>query len=92
MTKLKNDVMNPPMPIPPPKVRHNQPLILRQLQITVIILAIGLCIAILAFLVELWTNRGKTDALDHFEMSERTTGENVGCRELCLMARKELTL
>ena len=61
LTKVKNDVINPPIPNPLPKVRHNQPLILRQLAITIIILAIGLIIAILAFLTELWSNRRKTD-------------------------------
>ena len=57
LNKLKYDVMNPPMPIPPPKVRHNQPLILGQLGITMIIIAVGLFIAILVFLGEIWLNR-----------------------------------
>ena len=61
LTKLKNDAINLPKAIPLPRVRHNQPLILRQLAITIIILAIGLIIAILAFLTELWSNRRKTD-------------------------------
>ena len=75
LKKLKDDAMNPPMPIQRPKVRHNQPLILRQLGITMIILVVGLLIAVLAFVGELWSNRRKTDAIDHFEMSARTTSE-----------------
>ena len=81
LKKLKDDVMNPPMPILRPKVRHNQPLILRQLGITMIILVVGLFIAILAFVGELCSNRRKTDVMDYFEMSERMTGEN-GLRKL----------
>ena len=88
LTKLKNDAINLPKAIPLPRVRHNQPHILRQLGVTVIILAIGLFIAILAFLGEFWSNRKKTDVTDHFEMSEQTTSENGGCRELYLMPRK----
>ena len=57
LNKLKYDVMNPPMPIPPPNVRHNQPLILGQLGITMISIAVGLFIAILVFLGELWLKR-----------------------------------
>ena len=78
MNKLKYDVMNPPMPIPPPNVRHNQPLILGQLGITMISIAVGLFIAILVFLGELWLNRKKNDDVVHllilsdFEMSLRT--------------------
>ena len=60
LSKLKDDVMNPPLPIPHPKVRHNQPLILRQLGITMILLAVGLLIAILLFLKELWSTRTKS--------------------------------
>ena len=60
LSKLKDNVMNPPIPIPLPKVRHNRPLILRQLGSTLIILAAGLTIALLAFLGEIWTNRKKT--------------------------------
>ena len=53
LDKVKNDVMNPPSPIPDPTVRRNQPLILRQLGIIMIILVVGLLIATIAFLVEL---------------------------------------
>ena len=75
LNKLKYDVMNPPIPIPDAKVRHNQPLNLRQLGISVIILVVGLFIALILFLVEL-CNKKKTrdisDANEHFEISERT--------------------
>ena len=52
LEKIKNDVMNPPIPMPPPRVRLNQPLILRQLGIIMITLIVGLFIATMAFLVE----------------------------------------
>ena len=73
LNKLKDDVINRPMPIPLPKLRHNQPLILRQLGITMIILAIGLFISLLAFLGEFWINKKKRfifDSKDHYEMSK----------------------
>ena len=53
LNKLKFDVMNPPIPIPDPKLRHKQPLILRQLGIIIIILVVGLNIAIVVFLCEI---------------------------------------
>ena len=52
LDKIKNDVMNPPFPIPDPKVRYKKPLILRQLGIIMITLIVGLFIATIAFLVE----------------------------------------
>ena len=54
LNKLKFDVMNPPIPIPDPKLRHKQPLILRQLSIIIIILVVGLSIALVVFLCEVW--------------------------------------
>ena len=53
LEKVKNDVMNPPIPIPDPTVRRNEPLILRQLGIIMIMLVVGLFIATIAFFVEL---------------------------------------
>ena len=52
LDKIKNDVMNPPFPIPDPKVRYKKPLILRQLGIIMITLIAGLFIATISFLVE----------------------------------------
>ena len=50
---MKYDVMNPPIHVPKAMVRQNQPLILRQLGIIMIILVVGLFIATIVFLVEL---------------------------------------
>ena len=80
LNKLKYDVMNPPIPIPDAKVRHNQPLILRQLGITVIILVVGLFIALILFLGELCNNKKKRDipdAKEHFEILERTIARGL---------------
>ena len=52
LDKLKYDVMNPPIPIPDPTVRHNQPLILKQLGIIMIILVVGLTIGTIVFFIE----------------------------------------
>ena len=52
LNKLKFDAMSPPIPIPDPKLRHKQPLILRQLSIIFILLVVGLSIAFIAFLSE----------------------------------------
>ena len=57
LNKLKYDVMNPPIPIPDPKLRHKQPLILKQLGIILIILVVGLIIAFLVFLLEVSIRR-----------------------------------
>ena len=53
LEKVKYDVMNPPIPVPKAMVRQNQPLILRQLGIIMIILVVGLFIATIVFLLEL---------------------------------------
>ena len=49
LDKLKHDVMNPPIPIPDPRVRYREPLILRQLGIVMIILVAGLIVALIVF-------------------------------------------
>ena len=54
LEKVKYDVMNPPHLIPDPIVRFNQPLILKQLGIIMILLVAGLSIGTLLFLVELF--------------------------------------
>ena len=57
LNKLKYDVMNPPIPIPDPVVRDKKPLILRQLGITMIIIAAGLFIALMVFFGEFCKKR-----------------------------------
>ena len=53
LEKVKYDFLNRVIRIPDPKVRHNQPLILKQLGIIMIILVVGLFIATIVFLLEL---------------------------------------
>ena len=53
LDKLKYDVMNPPIPILEPTMRHNQPLIVRQLAIIMIIVVFGLAIGTIVFFVEI---------------------------------------
>ena len=71
LSKLKDDVMNPPTPIPLPKVRHNQPLILKQLGITMIILALGLFIASLVFVGEITASNLNDELSQHSAYSNK---------------------
>ena len=57
LKKLRYEALNPAIPIPDPKVRHNQPLNNWQLGIIMIIYLVGVVISILAFLAELLKNR-----------------------------------
>ena len=59
LERLKYDVIRPPFKIPYPKVRRDQPLIMSQLGIVLIILAVGLGLSIPVFLFELIKGRGK---------------------------------
>ena len=75
LKKLKYDVLNPPIHIPDPKVKHDQPLNLKQLGITGIMIIIGLFISLVVFLRELRMNRTKGSiphAKETLEMSERS--------------------
>ena len=74
LEKVRYDVMNPPVPIPDPVVRHNQPLILRQLGIIMIILVVGLLIGTIVFFVELCIrskSRKSPESSDGIELKER---------------------
>lgn len=53
LTKLRYDILNPPILIPDPKVRNNQPLNNWQLGIIMILYLVGLSISILTFIGEL---------------------------------------
>ena len=52
LERLNNVILRPPELIPEPKVRRNQPLILRQLGIIMIVLVAGLKLGTIIFLVE----------------------------------------
>ena len=54
LDKLAFDVLNPPIPIPNPKLRNKQPLILSQLGGIIIILVVGLAFAMIVYILELW--------------------------------------
>ena len=74
LKKLKYDILNPPIPIPEPTVRHKHPLILRQLGIIMIILVVGLAIATIAFFIELckrMKSRNAPKSAEKIELSER---------------------
>ena len=64
LDKLKYDIIRPPFPIQDPKVRRDQPLIISQLGIVIIVLAVGLVLSIPVFLCELKKGRGKKTS-DH---------------------------
>ena len=55
LERMKDGVMRPPDLIPYPRARHNQPLILSQLGIIMIIQVAGLLIGTITFFVELLT-------------------------------------
>ena len=54
LEKLKYDAMNPPYLIPDPIVRFNEPLILKQLGIIMILLVASLSIGTIVFFMELF--------------------------------------
>ena len=49
LKKLSDDALNPPMAIPDPKVRTNQPLTVYQLGGALLVQVVGLACAIIAF-------------------------------------------
>ena len=69
--------MNPPIPIPDPKVRHNQPLNLTQLGIIMIILAVGLVIGTAVFMIELIKKPKSKRAGELANGFELTEGHNI---------------
>ena len=77
LERLKYDVVKPPLDIPLPKVRQDQPLIMSQLGIVIIVLAVGLGLSIPVFLCELMKGRGrrnkavnKTEERSHMTLIE----------------------
>ena len=65
LNKMKFDVLSPKISVPMAKVRLNQPLILKQLGIIMIILIVGLTIALIMFIMELWLCRKKNQRLTY---------------------------
>ena len=54
LDKLAFDALNPPIPIPDPKLRDKKPLILSQLGGIMILLVVGLAFAMIVYILELW--------------------------------------
>ena len=59
LERLKYDIVRPPFHKPYPKARRDQPLIMSQLGIVMIVLAVGLGLSRLVFHGELMKGRGK---------------------------------
>ena len=62
LDKILYDVIRPMTPIPDPQVRRDQPLILSQLGIVMIVLAVGLVLSIPVFLCELKKGRVRSNS------------------------------
>ena len=74
MERLKYDIVRPPSSIPYPKVRRDQPLIMSQLGIVLIVLAVGLGLTFPVFLCELIKGRGKKTLNESEERKHLTLG------------------
>ena len=78
LEKLKYDIIRPPLHIPYPKVRRDQPLIISQLGIVMIVLVVGLFLSLPVFFCELMKGRGKK--LNDQQLKDSTMpaeGENI---------------
>ena len=90
LERVKYDVFNPAIPIPDPRVRYNQPLILRQLGIVMIILVVGLFIATIVFLVELLKKPKLNNAPKAEDGIEMTTLELIARTDMQERAKARL--
>ena len=78
LEKIKYDIIRPPFPIPDPKVRRDEPLIISQLGIVMIILAVLHFLSLPVFFCELMRGRGKK--LKEQQLGDTTmpvAGENI---------------
>ena len=78
LEKIKYEIIRPPFPIPDPKVRHDQPLIMSELGIVMIILAVGHILSLPVFFCELL--RGRSKKLKDQQLGDSTMpaeGENI---------------
>ena len=78
LEKIKYEIIRPPLHIPDPKVRHDQPLIISQLGIVMIILAVGHILSLPVFFCEILKGRGKK--LKDRQLGDSTMpaeGENI---------------
>ena len=67
LERMNNGVIRPPELLPDPKVRRNQPLILRQLGIIMIVQVAGLLLGTIVFLVEV-LKKGKVSSKQMMEI------------------------
>ena len=70
LNRVKDDITIPPIPIPQPKMRHNQPLNLTQLGIIMIILVVGLVVGASVFVIEV-TKKSKCKLAEGIELSDQ---------------------
>ena len=75
LERLKYDIVRPPFHKPYPKARRDQPLIMSQLGIVMIVLAVGLGLSLLVFLGELMRGRGKKTLNEKEESNHMTLAE-----------------
>ena len=75
LERLQYDIVRPLFPTPLPKVRIDEPLIMSQLGIVMIVLAAGLGLSIPAFLCELKKAKGKKPLNDREEKKNMTLME-----------------
>ena len=87
LDKIKYDVMNPPIPRPDPTVRHNKPLILKQLGIIMIVLVVGLTIGTIVFFIEFCKRpkpRKAPESAGGIDMTEQQVTRAIAASNLTL--------
>ena len=76
LTKIKFSVITPPMFIPDPKVRINQPLSPSQLGLIMIISVGGYVLSILTFMIEMTKGRNKRNEREDYPQNAQTEMSN----------------
>ena len=82
LDKILYDVIRPMTPIPDPQVRRDQPLILSQLGIVMIVLAVGLVLSIPVFLCELKKGRVRSNSNQLKDFNEPNERQHLMLNEV----------